>query len=504
MSRYGAGRFLAWLLAFLLLPFPRGFPGNERPAQGKMRALLIGCDHFLTQEDTISAAEHNIAMLSDVLLQDDRRYALIRSCSSSIGSVSEFESAVTEAFRNAGPEDVSLLYIATHGLFEPEAGVDSAALLLSDGEREERLDAQTMQAILDQVSGKKVLILDACNAGAMIGKGLSGGEGRSFFTGPDYKVLCSAGGSEASWYFQGAQDAAATGASYFAAVLCHGLGLQGEFAADINADGRVTLSEMHTFLWDNYAASTPQVYPQGDEEFVLFSYDLEHAPPLEKAVTDLTFDDTLLTAGHSEVTFSFTVQRQTELYYQIIYHQDGQWQFAQAQHYLDGEQLDGTVLPGRKKRTLSLNTSGQDASGYAMIQLITLEEGQPVFQGARLLCVQPEAGPVALRVLTAPAFAPGEGEEITILVEHDVPCGMTVNILSDRGKVVRRLAYETPSRPQQLTPAGSTFYWDGKLNNGEPAPAGEYTAQVRVRLGGESYDARSAPFRLTGRNESIE
>ena len=31
-----------------------------------------------------------------------------------------------------------------------------------------------------------------------------------------------------------------------------------------------------------------------------------------------------------------------------------------------------------------------------MLQMITLEDGQPVFQGSRLLCVQPGGGKVAL------------------------------------------------------------------------------------------------------------
>jgi hypothetical protein len=66
---------------------------------------------------------------------------------------------------------------------------------------------------------------------------------------------------------------------------------------------------------------------------------MDRAWAVTQAITDLTFEDTLLTAGQSEVTFSFTVQRQVELYYQIVYHRDGGWQFDQAQHYLDGEQF---------------------------------------------------------------------------------------------------------------------------------------------------------------------
>ena len=498
MKKAGRKRSLAALLlsGLLLFAFARAeeLPLSARPP--RLRALLIGCDYFVSQEDTYPAAEHNLRLLSDALSGDSRRYMLIRSYAGKIASVEALEAAVQGAFQGAGPEDVSLLYISTHGLFADGASNASAALLLSDGETEEMLEAAALEKILDAVPGQKVVILDACNSGAFIGKGLSGGADQLLFSNPAYKILCSAGGSEASWYWQGTASAGDSGASYFATVLANGLGVAGDYAADANLDGQITLAETYAFLRENYAASTPQVYPQEDKDFVLFAYDPQRLRKIDKAITDITFEDTLLTAGQSEVTFSFTVQRQVELYYQIIYHQDGAWQFGQAQHYLDGEQLDGTVLPGRKERTLSLDTGWQDAHGYAIIQLITREEDKPVFQGARLLCVQPAEGEVRLSVITDPAFLPAAGQELCVLVQHDVPCGLTVNIRSAEGAVVRRLGYEEPSRPQQLSPAASTFYWDGRLSTGESAPPGSYTVQVRVRLGGKTFLAESLPFQL--------
>lgn len=490
-----------WLCQMLLFPvLSMGEELPPSPAPGKMRALLIGCDDFLTQEDTWPAADNNLQMLSDTLLSDERGYHLIRSLSGNVATIAHFEEAVMHTFSGAQPQDISLLYISTHGVFDEGATNASASLLLSDGVTEERLDAAALQQIMDRIPGKKILILDACNSGAFIGKGLSGGAARIFFSGPDYKVLCSAGGSEASWYWHGTEDAQSSGASYFATVLANALGPGGEHAADANMDGSITLSETYSFLWDNYAASTPQVYPQQDD-FVLYAYDPAAAVPSEKAVTDITFEDTLLLAGESDISFSFTVHRQVELYYQIVYHENGSWQFGIAQHFQDGEQEDGTVLPGRKQRTLSLDTGTRDAYGYAMIQLITLEEGKPVFQGARLLCVQPSAGEVMLSVHTDQGFIPEIGQELCIMVQHDVPCGLTVNILDAEGKNVRRLSYARPTRPQQLSPAATTFYWDGKNNAGEVVEAGKYSVQVRVRLGGKSYICESGEFSLMTREE---
>lgn len=491
-------RTVQWLLTLLLcaLPFALGH-ASGLPAESR-RALLIGCDYFVSQEDTYPAAENNVRLLADTLMSDDRGYALIRTSASSIGSLDAFRDLVLKTFGDAQETDVSLLYISTHGVFDEGTSNTSAALILSDGEKEVALDALTLQEILDQIPGTKMVILDACNSGAFIGKGLSGGADRVLFGGADYKVLCSAGGSEASWYWQGTdKDAVASGASYFAAVLCDALGGQGDFAADVNHDGEITLAEAYQYIYDNYAASTPQVYPQNDSSFVLYQYDVTQEDLPTKAITDITFEDTLLTAGQSDVTFAFTVQRQVELYYQVVYHQNGAWQFAQAQHFQDAEQTDGTVLPGRKERTLVLDTGDQDAFGYAMIQFITVENGSPMLQGARLLCVAPEEGPIELSVVTDPVFAPASGEELCILAQYNKPCGLTVSILDEQGHLVRYICYSIPTRPQQLSPMASAFYWDGRKTDGTLANPGKYVVHVRTTIAGQTYSCLSQPFDLT-------
>lgn len=491
-----AGWLMAVLLCVLSLTGALGQEAAEAPEeQAVFRALLVGCDHFLSQVDTGTAATHNVQIVGDALLRDGR-YALIRSCAGGVSSPDRLAESIWETFEDAKEQDTSLLYISTHGQFEgEEASNASAALILSDGAEENKLYAAQLEEMLNRVPGNKILILDACNSGAFIGKGLSGGADRVCFLGPKYHVLCSAGGSEASWYFQGAKDVSSAGASYFATVLADGLGR----GADANQDGTVTLNEIYAHLLENYAASTPQMYPQNDGVFPFFQYSDAEETERQKAVTGLTFEDTLLTAGQSRVAFSFTVHREVELYYQVIYHENGVWQFEQAQHFQDGEGDGGTVLPGRKARTLKLDTGLEDAFGYVMIQLFTLEEGRPVFQGARLLCVQPGEGEAQLHVAVDPAFLPDIGQELCILAQHDVPCALSVSILNQEGRVVRRLAYDVPSRPQQLTPNASSFYWDGRIQTGEAAPAGFYTVQVRVRLGEKVFLSESAPVELIRR-----
>ena len=482
------------LLMMLLIISCCVFPSQgEGQAAETRRALLIGSDHFLTMPDTYPAAEHNLEMLSDAITADSRGYALIRTCADQVKSQKDFDSLLKEAFGEADENDLSLLYICTHGMYDPEKSSLEAALLLSDGREEYALTAAALAEQMKAIPGRKILILDACQSGAFLGKGIADINFVNPFEGADCKVICSAGGSEASWYWQGAQNG---GASYFATVLADALGLNGDHASDENADGEMTLHEICRYLRENYAASTPQVYPENDSETVIFAYDPSADTPPHKALTDLTFDETLLPSGDSEIRFSFTLQRPSELFYQLVYHQDGIWQFAEAQLFPDPEQANGPAAPGRKTRALDIDTGSMENYGYAMVQFLTMEKGMPVVQGARLLCVQPRFSPIHLSVAATPAFQPARGQEACILALHDAPCGLTVKILNGEGESVCRLGYAVPSRPQQLSPNGSTFYWNGKDSRGDMCPPGFYTAQLQVKCGRETYTAQSEPFEL--------
>ncbi len=488
------------LLGIFLLLSSLLFRGGNIPVQEpdapRLRALLIGCDHFVTQEDTWPAADLNLQMLKRVLEGDRRGYEVISTASGTVTDEETLRREIEKAFSDAQTGDISLLYFSTHGLLRQEKAGYSASLVLSDGKKENEITGPELREITDQIPGKKIIIFDACSSGALIGKGLSEPQNQVCFSGSDYKILCSAGGNEASWYWQTQDGGHFSGASYFNAVLTSGLNREPYCAADGNRDGEVTLSEIYGYLLENCAVSTPCMYPQYDEDFVLFSYDPADPGNEPRTVTDLYFDSTLLTAGESEASFSFTVHRETELYYQIVYLRDGVWQFAEAQQYQDMEQESGLVSPGRKERTLEIRTPEEKESGYAMLLLITKENGKTICQASRLLCVQPAEGEMKLFVETASSFIPLMGQEIPIYVRHDVPCAMTVNIVSIDAKPVRRLVYEAASRPQQLTPAGSVFYWDGRMANGEMAPYGWYRAVVRVNLSGVRYTAESRPFRL--------
>ena len=103
---------------------------------------------------------------------------------------------------------------------------------------------------------KKILILDACNSGAFIGKGEIRTEVCHSFIGPDYLVLTSAGAYEDSFLWH---DRGTAGGSYFAQELCEGL-RSGAF--DPDKDGIVTLSEACTGMLECHGASGARAYPE--------------------------------------------------------------------------------------------------------------------------------------------------------------------------------------------------------------------------------------------------
>jgi flagellar hook assembly protein FlgD len=73
---------------------------------------------------------------------------------------------------------------------------------------------------------------------------------------------------------------------------------------------------------------------------------------------------------------------------------------------------------------------------------------------------------------------------------------LSVSVVDASGKTVRRLSSHQPTRPQQLTPAGSFFYWNGKKADGSFAAPGDYTVKVTAHIGDAPYEAVSEPFTL--------
>ncbi len=477
------------LQAFFAFSLGLPVPVRQGP-EPVLRALIVTCDRFISQEDTTPAAQENARLMAEMLREDVRGYADVRTECDTIGSLEAFRGAVHGVFGAADEDDISLLYISTHGVYNPARSNMTAELLLSDGETEEALTPEQLEDILAEIPGTHVLLMDACHSGAFIGKGLSDWPDAVPFTGGT-KVLCSAGGSEDSWYWRSDDSGNLHGAGYFTSILTRGCDAKAAYPADSDRDGRVTLREAFLWLRGHYAVSTAQVYPEQDCEFVLFACG---GAAQGTELTDIGFEETVFSGSTNRLRFSFELGAPMRIAYQLVYLRRGNWDFPNAAQVAEPDELQ----PGTYERALTLHLADEDedVSGYLMLQIFSLDGERPVLHESRLISVLPLSGDIALSVECPGSFHRGPGAELPVTVRHDIPCVLNVSILNEQGLTVRYLAYEQQSRPQHLVPEGTCMYWDGLLSNGTPAPAGEYLIRVQTEIGGDVYEAESTRFRL--------
>ncbi|MBQ7455253.1 MAG: caspase family protein [Clostridia bacterium] len=451
------------------------------------RALLVGCDSFVSHEDISPSATSNVERMARLLDTDARGYEVVLRMDAGVGGAQQLAAAIEAAFYGAEEGDVSLLYICTHGMYDRISY--EPLLAVSDGKTEENITASWLRDALERIPGQKILILDACNSGAFIGKGALDDRAANAFAGTNCQVLTSAGAYENSFLWH---DRASLGGGYFTQELCEGLR---SHAYDLNADGEVTLSELYGGLLECHGASTPQIYPQ-QSDAVWYAYDPLSGGAGERPLDGLVLDSAVMRGGEDTLYFSFTVRRPVRVQYQIIYYRGGEWRFDAPQIIEDAENADGALSPGRKQRSVTLERGEESPYGYVLLQVVAQEGRYAMLAGSRLIAVQPDEGLPLLRLRCADSFAPDAGEELSILVRHALPCSLTVRVLDGDGALVRRLAYKTPSRPNGTAQEASFFYWDGRNEAGEMAPAGLYTIEVSTVANGRAWRIRSGQIRL--------
>lgn len=503
-----------WLtVCFLLACF--AFPPKRAAAQqGERvnRALLVGVDDFVSRPSTYPSSTNNVFAMQEALQAGNEPFETIMIPEAHVTDASGLADLISQIFCCADADDVSYLYISTHGEYNPDQGVE-AALLLSDGVTEGRITPAELQAAFDSVAGTKVIILDACYSGAFIGKGMRTQPEHLYFQGDDFKVLTSSGAMEESWYWNASADSDTTntsesyqqGAFYFTQALSQSLSPRCGFSADANRDGSVTLHELYDALLENHAASTPQVYPQEDD-FVVFTYDPQEAKldvSERSPIGDVTFSDTTLSEADRSLTIEYIATRPVRVAYQIISRRDGKWRFDEGQLlYDDVEQFtafgdeQGAVTAGRKVRTLSLNLQDGQTSGYMLVQVVSIDNGKLTVHAGRVIAIPPAQGELELAVETAARYEPGGASELAIFIRHAFPCQLSVSIVNQEGDTVYRLCHRKSTRPLQITPEGSTFYWNGRDRDGNLVSAGDYCVRVTGYMGEQTETVTSGTIKL--------
>ena len=140
-------------------------------ALAETRALLVACSDFASQPDLGSAISGNIHMIGSALISSDMAPGALSIEDGTLGTPDELRAAVLSTFSGADEDDLSILYICTHGVLS-SADDEEVYLLLSDGQAETPLSGSRLYEIISDIQGEKLIIIDACFSGAIIGHGL--------------------------------------------------------------------------------------------------------------------------------------------------------------------------------------------------------------------------------------------------------------------------------------------------------------------------------------------
>lgn len=466
-------------------------------AQAENRALIISADHFLSAKSTAPSNASNAKAMAEVFAGSLSPFALIRTESDTIGTLDALNNVIWQTFHQANDSDVSYLYLSTHGFMQEEA-----VLLLSDGNEEELLNATSLASMLSTIKGQKVIIIDACHSGAFIAKGSSNLSNTHPFVGTDYKVLTSSGADEKSWLWRTYDDDPnRAGSGYFTDMLSMGLSPRGRFGADLNNDGEISLLECYQYVLDSHGASTPRIYPEKDP-FVLLRYDREKSVLSDYPLGQITFESSLLNIASPLLHFEFTAYRPTRVAYRIV-HITNRWHFNRAPLLYDNLEKNtyygdspGALSPGRKARSITFLPDSDDTHGYALLQLLTIENQTPIVHHSHVLAVPRMGGDPSLSVKTLPSFIPSAHEEMPIHISHNSPLDYSANVYDENHTLVARLASHKATRPEQLLADGSTLFWNGYRKDGTLATCGNYYIQITAHYPQESYTASSALFAL--------
>ncbi|SHL08492.1 caspase, EACC1-associated type [Actinacidiphila paucisporea] len=239
-------------------------------AAGRRQALLVGVDTFADEGlRALRSPGTEVAALAAVLSDPDiggfdAQLLVNQPLSSTLAAIQGF-------FATAGPADLLLLYIASHGLKDESGQLYFAA---TDTRRDRLLvtamSAVTLNTMMDRcLSRRIVIILDAPYSEAFV-LGMTtrseptvdlmdhlGGRGRVIITSSSAMQYAFEGDDVTEEF--GGNSGAPQSSSAFTSALVHGL-RSGE--ADVDGDGYVTVDELYDYVYSTTRLRHPQQTPK--------------------------------------------------------------------------------------------------------------------------------------------------------------------------------------------------------------------------------------------------
>ena len=346
----------------------------QEPPAAEYRCLAVGIDLFVSEENTAPCSANNAEGIAGLFGDCLPEGTKVTRRMNGPGSVAEMENLILDAFRGAGEEDTSYLYLSTHGVTWEEDGEEKTALILSDGEREEALELRELREMMDRIPGKKVLILDCCHAGAAA----------ESFRGAEWRVLAGCRAEE-DCYFWAAGEV--TGTGYFTSALENALRAAGREQIDPDGNGEVSLKELAARTREIYGISSAVFLPEEDGSF-LFSVPEKQE---KERILNLQFDPEEGTEDQVALRFRFRTDTAVKIEYRLIPSGENGWDFSRAAKLPDRErsgQKRGVLSPGEKERTIRISRERLGGDGRALLQIVSFRGlyGQvPVPEATRVI-----------------------------------------------------------------------------------------------------------------------
>ena len=354
-------------LVILLFALYGVFGMKQRTADGVTRCLLVGCDRFVSMPGTEPASANNVdtmeALLADFLPEGTEISRQVNGP----GSVEGFGQLMADTFRKAKQEDTSLIYLSTHGVLKTEAEGQKMFLLLSDGTAEGALSPETLRSALEKIPGRKILILDACHSGAVIGDGW---DEPNPFEDSGCLVLCSSSAQEDSWFWNTETDEY-TGTGYFTAAMDRALRASDPEQIDPDGSGEVTLKELADRLRKIHGASTVCCWPEESEE-KLFRIPADRKTGAR--LQGVSFGEAETDGDAVVLPIRFRAGERVRVIYQLVPGRNGKWDFEHAVRLPDREKtglIRGLLSPGEKERKIRLTAGSLGDDGKALLQIVS-------------------------------------------------------------------------------------------------------------------------------------
>lgn len=194
---------------------------------------------------------------------------------------------IRKTYRDSKENDINYFYFGGHGILKDDVAYITGIDVNNKADKG-LISSHELRKELDKIKGTKVIILDSCHSGGFISRKRSivddhaledfnkafidefkYSETRSF-SGEEYKIITATSKEDLSWDVPVSEDYGAGGE--FSTALVDGLGFMGEYKADKNKDGIITLSEIAVYTIINVKHSPVHVYPSNDD-FVFYEYE---------------------------------------------------------------------------------------------------------------------------------------------------------------------------------------------------------------------------------------